>query len=394
MEIDIEERDREYNESEQIDGYGSLSDGAEEESASKNDEDESNHETKRRIDPSAKPRTVRNPQPKLNTELLKGPKGVHTIEKYFEGFKYNGKGHEKHDLNRIMKRLEHWAHRLYPRLQFDDFLEKVAILEKKKDLQVHVKKYRLDMLVENDDIIQEEMDVDDSEQINDAPVDEFDLLLAEQIAKQKQTVVDEQATMDTSMSKHNTSASGDPIFNTSTVSNTPRKDVLPSKNSTLSEEMKQRIERNRQLAIERRSARMKMRVEKTEVVNENIYSTETTSNNTLPQITQEHVIEVVTTNEITINSDGNDTGPLELMNSENNQNCEQSHIQNPTNITNEESTSVPNDVGYDSPKENENVENKTTDVMTSNKVLTSNELKMEINAAVHELVNSRKQKNE
>lgn len=35
-----------------------------------------------------------------------------------------------------MKKLEHWAHRLYPKFQFDDCLDKIAALGKKKGVSV------------------------------------------------------------------------------------------------------------------------------------------------------------------------------------------------------------------------------------------------------------------
>ncbi|XP_011500026.1 PREDICTED: TIMELESS-interacting protein [Ceratosolen solmsi marchali] len=99
----------------------------------------------------------------LNTERLKGCKGIHTIEKLYEGFKFNGKGSEVEDLNRVMKRLEYWAFRLFPKLDFDDFLDKCEHLGHKKDLHTHLKKYRLgmidaDQICTQNEIIQDEND--------------------------------------------------------------------------------------------------------------------------------------------------------------------------------------------------------------------------------------------
>lgn len=50
--------------------------------------------------------------------------------------KFRGKGHEAEDLQRIMARVEHWSHRLFPKFQFDDFIEKVEKLGSKKVVQV------------------------------------------------------------------------------------------------------------------------------------------------------------------------------------------------------------------------------------------------------------------
>jgi TIMELESS-interacting protein len=35
-----------------------------------------------------------------------------------------------------MKRFEHWAHRLYPKLPFDDVMNRISQLGKKKNVQV------------------------------------------------------------------------------------------------------------------------------------------------------------------------------------------------------------------------------------------------------------------
>lgn len=225
--------------------------GNQKNSDSENDQSKEEN-TVRRIDPSSsKKHIVRNPLPKLNTERLKGPKGIHTIEKYFEGFKFHGQGYEKLDLDRVMKRLEHWGHRLFPKLDFDDFLERLEKLGTKKDLQVFIKKYRQDMINEDNDIINED-NIDAEENIvQDEPIDEFDLLIAEQIEKQKkvmqQTAINVPTTnndvFDKLLSQSNTT-------NSQSVTNA-------STSSRLSDEVKARIERNRQQAIQRRLARFK-----------------------------------------------------------------------------------------------------------------------------------------
>ena len=42
-----------------------------------------------------------------------------------------GSGHEYSDLDEVMKKMEHWAHRLYPKLPFDDVTDRIAVLGKK-----------------------------------------------------------------------------------------------------------------------------------------------------------------------------------------------------------------------------------------------------------------------
>ncbi|TMW54876.1 hypothetical protein DOY81_000109, partial [Sarcophaga bullata] len=136
-----------------------------------------------------KKRAVLNPRPRLNVEVLRGPRGLHTIEDYFKDIKYKGKGHEKEDLDEVMRRLQHWGHRMYPTYKLDDVLTNIERLGKKKPLQVHMSRYRLGMLesMKNHGEINEEMDDDEDQPPNvaDEPYDEFDALLDEQIAISK-----------------------------------------------------------------------------------------------------------------------------------------------------------------------------------------------------------------
>jgi len=39
-----------------------------------------------------------------------------------------------------MQKMENWAHRLYPKLQFNDFIDKVERLGSKKDVQVRAQR--------------------------------------------------------------------------------------------------------------------------------------------------------------------------------------------------------------------------------------------------------------
>ena len=89
------------------------------------------------------------PQPKLNPERIMGERGIQTIEDMFGDWESKGKGKEFDDLEVVMKRMEHWAHRLFPKLPFDNVLDILANrLGKKKVVQTHVKKIRLGMVTE------------------------------------------------------------------------------------------------------------------------------------------------------------------------------------------------------------------------------------------------------
>lgn len=257
-------------------------------------------ETARRIDPSkSKTHTVRNPIPKLNTERLKGPNGIHTIEKYFEGFKFYGKGHEKTDLDRIMKRLEHWSYRLFPKYHFDDFLTRVEQLGTKKDLQVFMKRYRLDMLTSDDDLITHDNMDNEEDQQESAPLDDFDLLITEQIQKQKQAETRISAVPSTS----NEDAFDELLMQSNNISNSQIQCTSTAKDE-LSDEIKEIIERNKQLAIQRRLQRQKEREEGESKRTKLIESTN---------------IEILNENNPTI-YDGTDASQVDSMRSQNNEN--------------------------------------------------------------------------
>jgi len=90
---------------------------------------------------------IRKPIPKLDNERIMGARGVHTLEELFADFQPRGKGHEFEDLDLVMKKMEHWAHRLFPKLPFNSVLDIIANrLGKRKVVQTHVKKIRLGML--------------------------------------------------------------------------------------------------------------------------------------------------------------------------------------------------------------------------------------------------------
>lgn len=56
----------------------------------------------------------------------------------FENVKLKGKGYEKADLDLILSKMEHWAHRLFPKLPFNDCVEQVAKIGNNRLVQVNV----------------------------------------------------------------------------------------------------------------------------------------------------------------------------------------------------------------------------------------------------------------
>ena len=69
---------------------------------------------------------IRKPIPKLDNDRIMGARGVHTLEELFADFKPRGKGREFEDLDVVMKKMEHWAHRLFPKLPFNSVLDIIA----------------------------------------------------------------------------------------------------------------------------------------------------------------------------------------------------------------------------------------------------------------------------
>lgn len=47
----------------------------------------------------------------LNVVRLKGPRGIVAVDDFFKNMKFKGRGYEKQDLDDVLKRMEHWAHR-------------------------------------------------------------------------------------------------------------------------------------------------------------------------------------------------------------------------------------------------------------------------------------------
>ncbi|XP_034940425.1 protein TIPIN homolog [Chelonus insularis] len=273
---DLEEKDNHMSLSENED---QNSDASERKSNDENEKGDDDEETRRKVVPKGTTkRIIRNPQPKLNAQRLIGPKGIHTIENYFESFKFYGKGHEKKDLDRIMKRLEHWAHRLFPKYQFDDFLEKAETVGSKKELSTFLKKYRRDMDLGDGSTAANDDDDDNVERGNSPePMDEFDMLIAEQIEKSKQATNSRAQAVqrhndeifnnlvNSSSQSLNQTISGSQAASAEKINNQENTSCTASSSNEINktnveeseEEIKKRIERNRQMAIERRLARLK-----------------------------------------------------------------------------------------------------------------------------------------
>ncbi|XP_067874355.1 TIMELESS-interacting protein isoform X1 [Heterodontus francisci] len=159
---------------------------------------------------------VKRPQPKLDAHRLTSNRGLPALRNLFNNIRFKGKGHESEDVKTLLWHMEHWAHRLYPKLQFEEFIDKVEALGSKKEVQTCLKKIRLDIPITDEDFISNEVvENEDGLQIDN---------------------------LETS-------------FNS--MSGQPAAESTPS-SSTLSEEQQLRIEKNKQLALQRRQAKFQL----------------------------------------------------------------------------------------------------------------------------------------
>ncbi|XP_034987998.2 TIMELESS-interacting protein [Zootoca vivipara] len=166
-------------------------------------------------DSSVTRRSIRRPAPKLDADRLVSERGLPALRNMFDNVKFKGKGYEEADLKALVRHMEHWAHRLFPKLPFEDFVDKVESLGSKQPVQACLKRIRLDLPMLHEEFTSNEGEDGGSNGPKPA-TEELDLF--------------------------------------SEIQNATEDFGLPQ-NSTLTEEQRQRIERNRQIAMERRQAK-------------------------------------------------------------------------------------------------------------------------------------------
>ncbi|XP_063651265.1 TIMELESS-interacting protein isoform X2 [Pan troglodytes] len=148
------------------------------------------------------------------------------------------------DLKMLIRHMEHWAHRLFPKLQFEDFIDRVEYLGSKKEVQTCLKRIRLDLPILHEDFVSNNDEV--------AENNEHDV----------------------------TSTELDPF-----LTNLSESEMFASELSrSLTEEQQQRIERNKQLALERRQAKL-------------LSNSQTLGNDMLMNTPRAHTVEEVNTDE-------------------------------------------------------------------------------------------------
>lgn len=63
-------------------------------------------------------------------------RGIAEVASNFKNVKLKGKGQEKADLDLVLSKMEHWAHRLFPKLSFDDCVDQIAKIGANRSVQV------------------------------------------------------------------------------------------------------------------------------------------------------------------------------------------------------------------------------------------------------------------
>ncbi|XP_030353581.1 TIMELESS-interacting protein [Strigops habroptila] len=181
--------------------------------AQANGEPDGNQQSQAKDSAAAVRKAFKRPMPKLDAQRLISERGLPALRHMFDNVKFKGKGHEAEDLKTLIRHMEHWAHRLFPKLQFEDFIDRVESLGNKKEVQTCLKRIRLDLPIVHEDFADNKDGKGESNGLDTAAED-----------------VD--------------SSSGN-AEQLNSVSAT-----------TLTEEQQERIKKNRQLALERRHAKM------------------------------------------------------------------------------------------------------------------------------------------
>ncbi|NXX58900.1 TIPIN protein, partial [Scopus umbretta] len=181
--------------------------------AQANGEPDGNQQSQTKDSAVATRKAVKRPMPKLDAQRLISERGLPALRHMFDNVKFKGKGHEAEDLKTLIRHMEHWAHRLFPKLQFEDFIDRVESLGNKKEVQTCLKRIRLDLPILHEDFASNEDGGGESNGLDTAAED-----------------------------GRSCPGNGEELNSLS--------------GATLTEEQQQRIKKNRQLALERRQAKM------------------------------------------------------------------------------------------------------------------------------------------
>lgn len=204
-------------------------------------DEEGEPEAKKVKTKSAAKKVVKNPQAKLDDMRLCGQKGLPLLPKTFRDVKFKGKGHEVQDLDLYLSKMEHWAHRMFPKMVFDDVIERCDRLYKTKKL-VKTTLIRMrsgdNLLDGDDDVAREGDDGGFDDDIDD--MEEATILSTTRPLRQEE---DDEPSLSQIQSQTRTP-------------NAPTPASAPTPPAQISDEIRERIERNKRIAMEKRLARM------------------------------------------------------------------------------------------------------------------------------------------
>ncbi|KAM5262624.1 TIMELESS-interacting protein-like [Ctenodactylus gundi] len=159
--------------------------------------------------------TVKRNLPKLDAHRLTSERGLPALRHVFDKVKFKGQGQEAEDLKTLIRHMEHCVHRLFPKLQFEGFIDRVEYLGNRKEVQTCLKQIRLDLPILHEDFVSNK---DEVEENNDLDV---------------------------------TAAELSPF-----LTNSSESEKFASDSSKLTEEQQPRTEKNKQLAVERKQAKL------------------------------------------------------------------------------------------------------------------------------------------
>ncbi|XP_076444199.1 uncharacterized protein LOC143282442 [Babylonia areolata] len=208
--------------------------------------------------------TVKRPMPKLDSVRLIGERGIPILPRIFKDVKLKGKGHEVDDLRVVMRYLEHWGHRLFPKMPFDEVLERVERLGAKRDVQTCIKKMRMDLPVLGSDTVSrgdgEEGEDEDTDKAQNLPSKQnpsaeelFDALIQEE-EEMEAEVCGSRGQEGGRAASVSSPARGDNSLLATQSHSTASSEVSSGKG--MSAEVLERIERNRRLAMEKRAKKL------------------------------------------------------------------------------------------------------------------------------------------
>lgn len=221
------------------------------------DQDEDNADVMAKLKDLSKgaaKKVVRKPMPKLDSQRLTGERGIPILPKVFEKVQFKGKGHEGEDLRILMRYLEHWAHRLFPMMPFDEVLERIEKLGTKKEVQTCIKKMRLDMPLLNDEFVQQSDDEaagsdGEKQQQNGKNVteEEWDELIQEEEQRSTPPSTPLVSQLKSQLSKPLQDLSS-PLYTATPLT------------GGLTPEQRERIERNKQIALQKKMEKQGLKV--------------------------------------------------------------------------------------------------------------------------------------